>query len=559
VANQLKMATVANILTLWRHGISQRQIAHKLDVNRDTVARYIRRERSKSAIPPAGSEGSGGSNPAIPPPGSQGRISRCEAFKDVVQEKIYHGLSGVRIWQDLCHEHGFSGSYCSVKRFVRRLDQRGELPNRRMECRPGEEAQVDFGKGAPVEMPSGRRKRTHVLRVILSHSRKGYTEAVWHQDTESVIRCLENAFHHFGGVPKTLVIDNLKAAVKNPDWYDPEINPKMEAFCRHYRTVVLPTKPGTPRHKGKVEGGVKYVQNNALKARTFKDLASQNRFLAEWEERVADHRIHGTTRRQVIKSFEERERETLIELPPDLFPSFEEGRRKVHRDGHVEVKCAYYSVPPEYTRRSVWARWDGRTVRVFNDRFDQIAIHAQVDAGVFSTDSGHIPREKRSGVERGAEWLQRRAGLIGEESDRWSRALLESRPIAGTRVLQGFLVLAGKYPAERIEEACRLAHQHGCYRLKPLKQLLKRPAEQPDFEFMQEHPLIRDMSEYALSAGGSDNWGSGTAFEENSGFKEEDKEHERDIGCNAQEASPVGHDGGPGCPYPGGIGQSAQP
>ncbi len=84
---------------------------------------------------------------------------------------------------------------------------------------------------------------------------------------ESFIRCLENAFRHFGGVPQTVVIDNLKAGVIKADWFDPELNPKLEEFARHYGTGILPIKPTTPRHKGKVEAGVKYAQNNAVAER----------------------------------------------------------------------------------------------------------------------------------------------------------------------------------------------------------------------------------------------------------------------------------------------------
>ena len=175
-------------------------------------------------------------------------------------------------------DHGESApSYYSVRRFVARLMRKTPLPFRRMETEPGEEAQVDFGTGAPVIGPDGKRRKTYVFRIVLSHSRKAYSEAVYRQTTDDFIRCLENAFWHFGGVPKTLVIDNLKAAVTKADWFDPELNPKILEFCRHYDTVILPTKPYTPRHKGKVEAGVKYLQSNALKARTFEILADQNR------------------------------------------------------------------------------------------------------------------------------------------------------------------------------------------------------------------------------------------------------------------------------------------
>ena len=125
----------------------------------------------------------------------------------------------------------------------------------------------------------------------MSHSRKAYSEATFRQTTEDFIGCLENAFTSFGGLPKILVIDNLRAAVKHPDWFDPELVPKLRSFCQHYGVVILPTKPYMPRHKGKVEAGVKYVQSNALKGRKFATLQEQNEHLARWEATVRDRRI----------------------------------------------------------------------------------------------------------------------------------------------------------------------------------------------------------------------------------------------------------------------------
>jgi transposase len=255
-------------------------------------------------------------------------------------------LSAQRIYQDLVIEQAFAGSYHSVQRFVQDLRAAVPLPFRRMEVEPGQEVQVDFGQGAWV-IEEGRRRRPHLFRMVLSHARKGYSEAVWRQTTEIFIRCLENAFRHFGGVTRTTVIDNLRAAVSRADWFEPELNPKVEEFCRHYGTVILPCKPAMPRHKGKVEAGVKYVQNNALAGRTFESLTAQNLFLAHWERTVADTRIHGTIRQQVLKVFNEVERPKLLPLPASLFPVFEEAPRTVHRDGYIEVQKAYYSVPPE--------------------------------------------------------------------------------------------------------------------------------------------------------------------------------------------------------------------
>jgi len=140
--------------------------------------------------------------------------SQCEPYRKVVEDKLQGGLPRQRIYQDLRDEYGFEGSYYSVRRFVRRLGQDRPIPFRRMECMPGDESQIDFG--ADVVRPDGKRKRPHVFRIVLSFSQKGYSEAIYHQSTDTFIRCLENAFWHFGGVPRTLIIDNLKAAVPHP-------------------------------------------------------------------------------------------------------------------------------------------------------------------------------------------------------------------------------------------------------------------------------------------------------------------------------------------------------
>ena len=354
MANHLKMAKVNTILTLHSRGWSNRRIARELGIDRDTVSRHIRAARAdaNAARAPTGSADPADPNAAKAPTGSAdptdpnggeaaaGSLSDCEPHRDLILAKLELGLSAVRIHQDLVEESGDQvPSYYSIRRFVRRFGEaqaeRG-LPFRRMECEPGAECQVDFGQGAPVVQPNGRRRRPHVLRMVLSHSRKGYSESVFHQSTDNFIRCLENAFWHFGGVPKLLILDNLRAAVSKADWFDPEINPKVQSFCDHYGIVPLPTKPYTPRHKGKIERGIDYVQNNGLKGHVFEHLEAENRHLLNWEASVADTRIHGTTRQQVSKVFDDVERAALMPLPADRFPLFHEAKRSVHRDGHVD-------------------------------------------------------------------------------------------------------------------------------------------------------------------------------------------------------------------------------
>src|ERR1043166_9157277 len=129
----------------------------------------------------------------------------------------------------------------------------------------------------------------------------------------------------------------------------------------------------------------------------------------------------------------------------------------VHRDGHVEVAKAYYSVPPEYLARRVWVRWDGRVVRIFNDRLQLIATHVRQEPGRFSTQSVHIASEKISSLERGAAWLLAQTRGIGTQAAQWSEAVLQERGVEGVRVVQGLLALGGKHPHAALEKACASA------------------------------------------------------------------------------------------------------
>ena len=430
-----------------------------------------------------------------------GPKSHCEEHRDVIVEKLEQGLSAKRIHQDLKAEHRLEVSYHSVRRFVQKLKQKRPLPFRRMETEPGEEAQIDFGTGAWVVGENGKRRRPWMLRVVLSHSRKAYSEVVWRQTTDNFIAAIENAFHHFGGVPKTLVIDNLKAAVQRADWYDPDIHPKLQSFAVHYGTVFVPTKPYTPEHKGKVESAVKYAKNNALKGHTFRTLAEQNEHLLHWEETVADTRIHGTTKKQVRGAFDA-ERSHLLRLPRDRFANFQEARRTVSRDGHIEVSKAFYSAPAEYISRRVWVRWDARLVRIFNNRWEQIGLHSRCEPGRFRTDSSHIPAEKVSSVERGTAALLRRIATIGPHTKAWSELVIASRGVQGVRVLVGLKALTGKHTSADLEAACQTAMSYGATRLKSIRNLLKRPSQQKQqpLAFIDEHPIIRPLSDYSLDS-----------------------------------------------------------
>lgn len=505
MSNKKSMTVRNTITTLYEKKWSKSRIARELGIHRHTVGRYIRLadaqaadaagEHSKSPILPTGSDGS---KSPIPPTGSQeamaGRKSQCEPFQDAIKELLEKGLTAQRIYQDLISEHGYDGNYDAVKRYVRRLRQSDPERIYRIECLPGEEAQVDFGSGRYLE-ENGKLRKVNILRVILSNSRKGYAEAVPHQTSEAFIRCLENAFRTFCGVPQTLVIDNLRAAVKKADWYEPELCPKVESFARHYGTVFMPCRVGTPKHNGKVENGVKYIKSNALKARVFPSLQALNTFLKHWEATVADTRIHGTTRRQVRKQFEEIERPALLPLPPDLFPCFDEGRRTVHRDSHVEVAKAYYKVPEEYIGQAVWVRWNKQLVRVFNKNFEQITVLSRQQPGQFTKPLGARGRYFGS-VERDKAYWLRRSARIGDHCGLWALEVIAQRGSPAIRVLQGLVNMSQQHSCQIIDKACGLALSHGAYRLRDVRRLIEQPTTQQCMDFMTNHPLIRDMQEY---------------------------------------------------------------
>jgi transposase len=477
MSNITKVELQKSIISLHKQGWPERKIARELGVHRATVKRYVCDSKCTN-----------------PQTGKHGPVSSCEPHRVQIEEWFESGLSIERIHHDLSLGHGFDGSYHSVYRFVQGLDTTSATRVWRMECEPGQEAQIDYGT---LYMPigeNGRLKKVHVLIVTLSHSRKSYVEAVLSQNSESFLRSLENAFRHFGGVPGRLCPDNLKAAVTKADWYDPELNPKLRDFAAHYGTVILPSRPYMPTDKGKVEAGVKYVKNNALKGKSFSSLTEVNEHLRWWTANVADKRIHGTTKRQVDIHFEEVEKAALKPLPESLFPSYEEGRRSVHRDSYIEVKGAYYEVPAQYIGKQVWVRWDAAMVRVFDAKMEKLTVHTRLEKGQYSKVLG--AGGCRGGVSQSTNYFRGKVIPMGEHVTAWADNMIASDKERALRRLQGLLSLKGKFTPGRINEAARKARIHGQYTLRDLRRWLESPHDQETFSFLQQHELIRNPHSY---------------------------------------------------------------
>jgi hypothetical protein len=237
------------------------------------------------------------------------------------------------------------------------------------------------------------------------------------------------------------------------------------------------------------------MKSNLLAGRTVVSLAEENQLLANWESTVADLRIHGTTKQQVAQLFLE-EQKALRPLPAGLFPCFQEGRRLVHRDGYVEVKKAYYAVPPEYLQQAVWVRWDAREVRIFNQKLEQVQVHRRLEPGQFSKvlgiGGGHGSLQANLNY-----WLGR-ASEMGGPCAQWAQGLVERRGIEGMRSLMGLVALTNHRSFGVVNAACAKAIAQDAWQLRKVKALLEAAQVQTHFTFAQEHPLIRNLSEYGI-------------------------------------------------------------
>jgi transposase len=521
MANYLKMKQRQQVIALLELGWTYRRIEAETGVRRETVSRYDRRRRSNAAKvfpgsepPPEAKEAaqsrSETSNPAKVFPGSASNAanavpgsdlpprSTAAPYHDAIVEKLDTGLSLQRIWQDLVEEYGYGGSYESIKRYARRL----ERPHRAVgiyHSAPGEEAQVDFFRGAPTfRAETGQWKRPWVFRMTLCHSRHGYEEAVWDQKLETFLRLHENAFNDFGGTPRIIRQDNLKAAVVRACFYDPDSNDVYLAFAAHWGFTPLPIRPRTPRENGKQERSGGYVKDNALKGRRFDSLEEHNEFLRRWNRTIARLRIHGTTRRQVWTHFLETDRQALLPPAQEPFPLFESATRTVHDDGHVEVKGAFYPAPLHLLHRQVRVRWDRHLVRLY-DQDILVAVHHRISPGQFAPRPGASRHETTSTQRAFAEKLLGRCERVGPELLQWAQDAIRERGVRAYRVIQGVLRLTRTHPREQLLYAVGRATENRLFRYKDIQRLTAAAAaDRAQPQLTQEHESIRPLTHYRL-------------------------------------------------------------
>jgi transposase len=531
MGNVLSKEKREQVIALGRLGWSLRRIEQATGVRRETAGGYLksagialrspggwgRRAPSKAAT--SVTTGSGSSKPAIevitgfssataadnskpanevitgflPEQASKRSAGASEAYREMIELELSRGRNAMGIYQDLVDGHGFRSSYQSVQRFVRKL--RGAVsPEARViiETRPGEEAQVDYGTGPMVRDPdSGKYRRTRLFVLTLGYSRKSVRLLVFRSSSRVWAELHEKAFRRLGGSTRIVVPDNLREGVLAADIYDPRLNPLYRDVLAHYGVTALPCKVRDPDRKGKVESGVGHAQKTPLKGKRFESLEEAQAYLDHWEERWADKRIHGRTKRQVAAMFAE-EKPHLQPLPLEPFRFYQYGERTVHLDGCVEVEAAYYGAPPGWIGRQVHVQWDSMYVRLLDPRSGELLReHLGQKRGGHRIRDADRPRRTPQHTHQLLARAHKAGANIGAVCD----AIYHRQEEVGIRRIMGVLSLAKKYGCSACDQACAAALEFGVAEYRFVRRYLERSPQAP-LSLRQIDPLIRDLTQY---------------------------------------------------------------
>lgn len=468
------------LLRRLRAGESQRQIARALQMDRKTVRAYRDWAREQGllegALPDlAGVEALLCATYEVP--SRSGSASSLEAWRDEIQRLLERGLTPRLIYQKLGERPDFSGSESAVWRLVKKLRPPRVAATVRVETRPGEEAQVDFGAvRALADRAGGTVRKTWVFTMLLSWSRHMYVEFVFDQRVETWLRLHQRAFEFFGGVPGRLVPDNLKAAILKASMDDPLVQRAYAECAEHYGFRIAPCRPATPQHKGKVErGGVAYVQSSFVPLLPEQcDLAEANRRGRQWVLTTAGQRDHGTTHVAPLLRFEH-EQTVLRPLPPGAYDPATWKQVKLHRDCHVVFEKSFYSAPFRLVGQPLWLRAASNEVRLFSTAFELLATHPRATAaGERQMHREHFPPAKLPGLEVDREAVQARSQQIGPVAAQVVADLLADRPLDRTRTAGRILKLAETYSPARLEAACQRGQAFGDCSHATLKRILER-------------------------------------------------------------------------------------
>lgn len=442
---------------------SDRAVARTSGLHRRTVKRY-RQWASEQGLLSGELPGIEGLEalvqatlPEKPPPQN---VSSLASYRSVISQWHKEGVEMTAMLQRL-REQGYQGSYSSVRRLVKSLQTAQPEVFVRIECKPGEEAQADFGAaGWLLDPASGQLRKAWAFVMTLSWSRHQYVEFVFDQKLSTWLLLHRHAFEFFGGVPQRVVVDNLKAAVVQACFDDPMVQQTYRECAEHYGFLIAPCRPATPHHKGKVEqGGVHYVKRNFLAGRQPTWLSQANQEVGNWCKRTAGLRIHGTTREQPLLRFEQSEQAQLQPLPSMPYDLAIWKEATIAADGYVTFENAYYSVPCRLPRGSkVRIRGGTQWVMIYTQHYERVATHDRAQkAGERMTQLSHLPAEKLPGLLVSREGCRSTAAAVGPATTQVVNLWLDDPAVDRMRTASRLLRLADRYSANALETACRRA------------------------------------------------------------------------------------------------------
>jgi transposase len=402
------------------------------------------------------------------------------------QVKAWHAqdIAGTTIYRALVRNHGFTGSYSAVRRFLQGLAAAHPVATTVLDFAPAEAAQLDFGAGPElIDLDTGEVRSTWVFVMTLCFSRHQYAEIVWRQDVATWLACHRRAFEWFGGVVGRLIIDNPKCAITRACAREPEVQRAYAECAEGYGFKIDALPPREPKKKGRVEAGVKYVKGSFLPLRTFRDITDANRQLHAWIMSEAGNRIHGSTRQPPLTLFAEVEKSLLQPLPdvPPLLATW--NRLKVHGNAHVQFEKCLYSAPFRLVRQTLWLKASDATVELYREH-ELVAVHPRLRVpGQRSTVNDHLPPEALAYKLADPQWCLKQAAVVGPHCLALIERLFAHRVLDNLRAAQGVVRMAKRFGVARLEAACQRALAFDSPRYRTVKHILEKgldQAAQPD-------------------------------------------------------------------------------
>lgn len=488
-ARRMDMHRLQEVVRLHRLGRSTRRIARLLQMGRNTIQGYL------DALGEGGLlDGPADALPELevlaacvlehlPPGSAPQQSSSIERWAEAIQRLCERGVGPTAIHDHLrVNEPDYAGSLSAVKRYYRRLaKQSGPKPTDvaiPVLTAPGEVAQVDFGyAGKRYDPERGVLRKTWLFVMTLGFSRRSFCELVFDQKVETWIRLHIAAFEYFGGVPKVIVPDNLKAAVVRAAFgVDDQaaIQRTYRELARHYGFQIDPTPPRSPEKKGKVERDVRYVKGNFLATWTSVDMPTDRVALRRWMVEVADQRIHGTTCRRPRELFEEQERAALLLLPNCRYEIVVWKPARLHSDSHVQVDGAFYSAPWTLLHQVLWVRCTGHSVSIYHEE-RLFWTHGRVPRGQRSTVPTHLPEHRRDLRHRSRDFWVERARRLGADVERLVEVIFgEDDVLLHLRRVQAVVTHLETFPPARAQAAALRALHYGCTEYRGIKSILSQ-------------------------------------------------------------------------------------